>query len=97
MIREEMRMVLEKRKKRKKRKKSKSKKRKGNEICAAGKAWAKELLIHIQVPMLTLLLQNTVKTQITLRVAKERVKAGRKENDKARTYRYNKRRTIYSS
>lgn len=41
MIREEIRMVIEKRKKRKKRKKSKSKKRKGNEICADGKAWAK--------------------------------------------------------
>ena len=41
MIREEIRMVIEKRKKRKKRKKSKSKKRKGNEICAAGIAWAK--------------------------------------------------------
>ena len=35
MIREAVRLFLEKRKK------SKSKKRKGNEICAAGKAWAK--------------------------------------------------------
>ena len=41
MIREELRMVLEKRKKRKKRKKSKSKKKKSNKICPAGIAWAK--------------------------------------------------------
>ena len=38
MIREEIRMVIEKRKKRKKRK---TKKKKGNKICPAGIAWAK--------------------------------------------------------
>ena len=41
MIREELRMMIEKRKKRKKRKKSKSKKKKSNKICPAGIAWAK--------------------------------------------------------
>ena len=46
---------------------SKAKKRKGNKICAAGIAWAKEPLIHIRQRMRIWQRASIVKILITLR------------------------------